>query len=345
MIRGKKNYLPVTPMAMGFCFFFKLDEESIANHVNDRKVKYVDNEMEAGAIEMEIANDEPDDQEELAFPDTKIRTSRSDKHEPDLILEAMKPRSKVQRKLKKPLAEKKPAAEQPSDEAQSKPTANKTNQKNKKSKGKSKKGKKDDWSDDEDSRIAIKLEKKLQKDSRLMELENQVQVLNLNDYLEESVEESVEEAAVINENGEVTTDEVADKVNNKVNDESNKESNKEQPSTNQSSTNQPNNLDDGEIVESSQATAQNEESSDDEQAAAAAAATVPDEESEEEEEEETNEERKEAEYLKLVNSLTGQPLSDDVLLYCMPVVAPYSAVQNCKFKVFEFYFDVDFEFV
>lgn len=36
MIRGKKNYLPPASLIMGFGFMFKLDEESIQNHLNDR---------------------------------------------------------------------------------------------------------------------------------------------------------------------------------------------------------------------------------------------------------------------------------------------------------------------
>ncbi|KAK4337273.1 hypothetical protein RND71_043271 [Anisodus tanguticus] len=53
---------------------------------------------------------------------------------------------------------------------------------------------------------------------------------------------------------------------------------------------------------------------------------------EEYEEDEKNEagENKESEYLKIVNSLTGAPLPQDILLYAIPVVAPYSALQNVK---------------
>jgi len=37
MIRGKKNFLPPSPLVMGFGFFFKLDDESISNHAEDRR--------------------------------------------------------------------------------------------------------------------------------------------------------------------------------------------------------------------------------------------------------------------------------------------------------------------
>lgn len=38
MIRGKKNYLPPLYLMMGFGFMFRLDEESIPAHRDERKV-------------------------------------------------------------------------------------------------------------------------------------------------------------------------------------------------------------------------------------------------------------------------------------------------------------------
>ena len=35
----------------------------------------------------------------------------------------------------------------------------------------------------------------------------------------------------------------------------------------------------------------------------------------------------------LLNSLTGQPHPDDVLLFCVPVCAPYTTLSNFKYKV------------
>lgn len=48
MIRGKKNYLPPSHLVMGFSVMFKLDESSIVNHINDRKVR----KLEDDAISM-----------------------------------------------------------------------------------------------------------------------------------------------------------------------------------------------------------------------------------------------------------------------------------------------------
>ncbi len=39
MIRGKKNYLPPSPLIMGFAFLFKLHESSVPNHIHERHVR------------------------------------------------------------------------------------------------------------------------------------------------------------------------------------------------------------------------------------------------------------------------------------------------------------------
>lgn len=39
MVRGKKNFLPPLYLIMGFGFMFRLDEESIPRHAEDRKVR------------------------------------------------------------------------------------------------------------------------------------------------------------------------------------------------------------------------------------------------------------------------------------------------------------------
>ncbi|XP_072126852.1 ribosome quality control complex subunit NEMF [Mobula birostris] len=46
MIRGKKNYLPPSYLMMGFGFLFKVDEQCIWRHVSERKVKVQDEDME-----------------------------------------------------------------------------------------------------------------------------------------------------------------------------------------------------------------------------------------------------------------------------------------------------------
>ena len=39
MIRGKKNFLPPHPLVMGFGILFRLDESSLASHLNERRVR------------------------------------------------------------------------------------------------------------------------------------------------------------------------------------------------------------------------------------------------------------------------------------------------------------------
>uniref|UniRef100_A0A8C5AQI2 Ribosome quality control complex subunit NEMF n=1 Tax=Gadus morhua TaxID=8049 RepID=A0A8C5AQI2_GADMO len=47
MIRGKKNYMPPSYLMMGFSFVFKVDEQSVFRHRGERKVKTVEEDMEA----------------------------------------------------------------------------------------------------------------------------------------------------------------------------------------------------------------------------------------------------------------------------------------------------------
>ena len=88
MIRGKKNFIPQTALVFGFGLLYKLEEQSIARHKNDRIVKVneeddkeagVDEEdievelEEAGKIDSESDNEEESKQQ--AFPDTSLPIS------------------------------------------------------------------------------------------------------------------------------------------------------------------------------------------------------------------------------------------------------------------------------
>ncbi|KAL6847377.1 hypothetical protein ACP4OV_023230 [Aristida adscensionis] len=46
MIRGKKNFLPPHPLVMGFGILFRLDESSLAAHLNERRVRGEDEALE-----------------------------------------------------------------------------------------------------------------------------------------------------------------------------------------------------------------------------------------------------------------------------------------------------------
>lgn len=39
MIRGKKNFLPPSPLVMGFGILFRMDESSLGSHLNERRVR------------------------------------------------------------------------------------------------------------------------------------------------------------------------------------------------------------------------------------------------------------------------------------------------------------------
>ncbi|KPP62207.1 hypothetical protein Z043_119619 [Scleropages formosus] len=47
MIRGKKNFLPPSYLMMGFGFLFKVDEQCVWRHRGERKVKTLDEDMES----------------------------------------------------------------------------------------------------------------------------------------------------------------------------------------------------------------------------------------------------------------------------------------------------------
>ncbi|KAI8086191.1 fibronectin-binding protein A N-terminus-domain-containing protein [Halteromyces radiatus] len=107
MIRGKKNFLPPVQLVYGFGYLFKLDESSIGNHINEKRQELeqdgdqddnqeikedhieanIQEEEQEGAImksvkDVNIADDDDDDSsdssssdnDETAFPDTQLTT-------------------------------------------------------------------------------------------------------------------------------------------------------------------------------------------------------------------------------------------------------------------------------
>ena len=52
MIRGKKNFLPPCYLVMGFGFLFKLDESCVENHVNERRVRTVEEIEPVAAVSL-----------------------------------------------------------------------------------------------------------------------------------------------------------------------------------------------------------------------------------------------------------------------------------------------------
>lgn len=75
MIRGRKNFLPPHPLVMGFGVMFRLDESSLASHLNERRVRGEDE----GPLEMEVESykeqDNSDsDEQDIDVQDTSKET-------------------------------------------------------------------------------------------------------------------------------------------------------------------------------------------------------------------------------------------------------------------------------
>ncbi len=71
MIRGKKNFIPQTALVFGLGILYKLDENSVFRHQDERKVKTNEEEQESQMNEMntefedvEIKETEEDEKEE-----------------------------------------------------------------------------------------------------------------------------------------------------------------------------------------------------------------------------------------------------------------------------------------
>ncbi|KAL7747767.1 hypothetical protein RI367_006891 [Sorochytrium milnesiophthora] len=64
MIRGKKNFLPPTQLVYGFGFLFKVDESSMGRHVGERRPGYLDDAAEGQQQDEEQEQEVVEDQEE-----------------------------------------------------------------------------------------------------------------------------------------------------------------------------------------------------------------------------------------------------------------------------------------
>ncbi|XP_065832835.1 ribosome quality control complex subunit NEMF-like isoform X2 [Oscarella lobularis] len=67
MIRGKKNFLPPSQLVMGYTFVFKVDESCVENHLNERKVRVGEDDMESAWKEhsaTDVGSIQEEDEEE-----------------------------------------------------------------------------------------------------------------------------------------------------------------------------------------------------------------------------------------------------------------------------------------
>lgn len=90
MIRGKKNFLPPCHLILGLSIMFKLEDDSVARHANDRSVRTFDNAEVVPSFEVEeeklvdeviestedapVSTSVEDDEDSIHFPDTHINT-------------------------------------------------------------------------------------------------------------------------------------------------------------------------------------------------------------------------------------------------------------------------------
>jgi hypothetical protein len=58
MIRGKKNFLNPSRLEMGFGLLFKIDDDSLERHQNDRKVRFEENAENQANNMIEIKEEE-----------------------------------------------------------------------------------------------------------------------------------------------------------------------------------------------------------------------------------------------------------------------------------------------
>lgn len=115
MIRGKKNYLPLSQLILGFGFLFKLDEDCVDKHKDERRIRGInDDDMSVTSSviteqELEIDDDEDDEEKDTEFPDTRIRTISTNDEEGVIIdadeftdiVKPMEARVRKQKQMKK----------------------------------------------------------------------------------------------------------------------------------------------------------------------------------------------------------------------------------------------------
>lgn len=89
MIRGKKNFLPPCYLIMGFGFMFKLDESCVENHINERRVRRVEDNESVAETELEeelsIQDAESGDEDESETMPSERAEQKEDEDEQDSL--------------------------------------------------------------------------------------------------------------------------------------------------------------------------------------------------------------------------------------------------------------------
>jgi len=304
IIRGKKNYLPMHQLIIGFGFLFRLDEESIIRHKDERKAKVmaeseksvIVNDVEIEVNESDNDDDDDDDDDEdndnndggneigSSFPDTQIKSLiLKDKHNDDNfeIAGSQQPRIKMKQfKLKKSASS---------------------------SKGNTKL--------DKNQEINIKGQQHLKRGqkSKLKKIKEK--------YKDQDEEERKLKMAILGFMPLKSEQNKVNQVYEESNEECNEECNEEESKGNK-------------LAQSLEKTQLKKEES--EPLTKVQEGDIRDEDEDEDEEEKGKEESQlnnKDDQIKLLESLTGQPLPEDNLLYTIPIVGPYSCLSNYKYKV------------
>nr|CAH8831074.1 unnamed protein product [Trichobilharzia regenti] len=321
MIRGKKNYLPPCPFDYGFGIMFKLHEDSIAKHKGERRIIVLDTpsseQLEDKMERLTLHNDE----ENSEFPNTILQLDlANDLSKP---LDSLSPKGGDESEiLPEVLPKKVKINSQKVDKSKSCKKTNKVAnvdkevvKENEKShetqvpllkqqplkrglKSKLKKIKQKYSEQDEDERLLCM--KILQGgDAKPSQYHQILERDNLSSQNEE--EKSTPDNETICGQDSDDDDEKKDELC--VDDEAEPLNSPTNPDDNHSiKSNDEKSLQDLEIEDA----IDNEEFSD---------------------------ETKEDDLIQMLNSLTGQPYEDDLLLYAIPVCGPYSAMLKYKYRV------------
>ena len=102
MIRGKKNFLPPSQLTLGFGFMFKLgDEESVARHINDRRVRFEQDEDETPKTQEVLEEISEHDVESLGDEIESINVLDDEEKEIEVDDDSKLPENKSSDEIKK----------------------------------------------------------------------------------------------------------------------------------------------------------------------------------------------------------------------------------------------------
>lgn len=334
MIRGKKNYLPLTQLVLGFGFLFKLDEESADRHRGERSGKSVVQLEDAAPVaDVEVlVSDEGEEQESdveteavTEFPDTKVRTMSTNSDGVDdemIIVSSAAPRVRTQvmkltRKIVKNAqkAHQNQQLQQKQQQVQSETSSSQTDSRpnnelsrNQRSKMKKiKKKYKDQDEEDRMIRMAIlgktpsgqpldKNKKKNRRAQKVQELTDTIRILQNKNPIDSETHEEAKDGP--EDPLDTSSDSPAVQLPN------------EEEASQVTGDPAGNSL----VVEDEDEDMDEEPGSDSDG-------------------EKSSSGEKVAPHIRLLESLTGNPTPEDNMLFCIPVVGPYSSLMSYKFKV------------